>query len=63
MELQALLEIQANKPSATALPTVALGTGLTENFFSATALCGAPELEALGTGCAESPQWAVGQKK
>jgi hypothetical protein len=23
----------------------------------------APELEALGTGYAESPQWAVSQKK
>jgi hypothetical protein len=56
------LSAKANKPSAKALPTVALGTGLTENFFSATALCRAPELEALGTGCAKSPQWAVGQK-
>jgi hypothetical protein len=26
-------------------------------------LCRAPELQALGKGCAESPQWAVGQKK
>jgi hypothetical protein len=26
------LSAKANKPSATALPTVALGTGLTENF-------------------------------
>jgi hypothetical protein len=57
------LSAKAKKPSAKALPTVALGIGLTENFFSATALCQAPELEALGTGCAESPQWAVGQKK
>jgi hypothetical protein len=32
-------------------------------FFSATILCRALELQALGTGCAESPQWAVGQKK
>jgi hypothetical protein len=54
---------KAIKPSAKALPTVALGTGLTENFFSATALCRAPELEALGTSCAESSQWAVDQKK
>jgi hypothetical protein len=30
------------------LPTVAFVTGLTKNFFSATALCRAPELEALG---------------
>jgi hypothetical protein len=33
------LSAKANKPLAKALPTVALGTGLTENFFSATALC------------------------
>jgi hypothetical protein len=57
------LSAKANKPSATSLPTDALGTGLTENFFLATALCRAPELEALGTACAESPQWFVGQKK
>jgi hypothetical protein len=41
---------KANKPSATALPTVALGTGLTEQFFveSPVQLCsaklGTPEL-------------------
>jgi hypothetical protein len=28
------LSAKANKPSAKALPTVGLGTGLTENFFS-----------------------------
>jgi hypothetical protein len=54
---------KANKPSAKALSTVALGTGLTENFFSATALCRAPKLQDLGAGYVESPQWAVGQKK
>jgi hypothetical protein len=57
------LSEKANKPSAQALPTVALGTGPMENFFSATTFCRAPELQALGKGCAESPQWAVGQKK
>jgi hypothetical protein len=44
------------------LLTIALGIGLTKNFFLTTALCRAPELEALGTACAESTQWAVGQK-
>jgi hypothetical protein len=57
------LSAKAIKPSAKALPRVALGTGLTDNFFSATTLCRAPELEALSTGGAESLQWAVGQKK
>jgi hypothetical protein len=44
------------KHSATSLPRVALGKGLTGNFFSATILCQAPELQALGTAVADSLQ-------
>jgi hypothetical protein len=44
------------KHSATSLPRVALGKGLTGNFFSATILCRAPELQALGTAVADSLQ-------
>jgi hypothetical protein len=57
------LSAKGLKHSATPLPSVALITGPTGNFFSATFLCRAPQLQALGTGYAESPQWAVGQKK
>jgi hypothetical protein len=57
------LSAKGLKHSVKPLPRVVLGTGPTGNFFSATILCRALELQALGTACAEIPQWAVGQKK